>query len=529
MAALSACSELVTIRESSTSSNLESSSVRTTIDDMTSSTEFSHNDGVSIDDSQRPPTYAERPHLITSDPSTSLLPATASVVMSDESTHDALDALAALASGRATVPLSHDSVAITPHQTDDDDSNSMPPPPPREPLDSVASSSFYGSTADESALLRELPAFPTRLGRLRSASNPEGMEKWDSYSRRNDRQHFVLPSSILEEELASTRRVLGENVEEDECGDPPSIVENGFQFTNYSYYDRGNVQEFTMLTGSDKLPVSYSTAVLTRKKRQIKQPLNYLSTKVLGTSPDSVADPPSAMKHSSKKSSSKKKSKSPELDSGNSSQNPEVEEDDDESLLEPEELLRRARSRLLEDLSEGAGVNGEKGVLTLPHSLSKYKEVYNKHGRIGIYTPAERAAIITKFNAKRARRVWNKKIRYNCRKNLADRRMRIKGRFVKRSVEAVAVNDALSSESDGEKDSKMECKNDSDKISDCSSQKGRHRPNTPPTSGSPLSTVEENDEFHADDQEMPDVQDEEAGFSPTDDMPYRRTRRYTIT
>lgn len=46
-------------------------------------------------------------------------------------------------------------------------------------------------------------------------------------------------------------------------------------------------------------------------------------------------------------------------------------EDED---LEPQELLKRARSRLLEDLSEGS-VKGEKGEMTLPHSLSKYKEV----------------------------------------------------------------------------------------------------------------------------------------------------------
>jgi hypothetical protein len=145
--------------------------------------------------------------------------------------------------------------------------------------------------------------------------------------------------------------------------------------------------------------------------------------------------------------------------------------------------------------------------------MTKSTKVYNKHGRIGIYTPAERAAIIAKFNAKRARRVWNKKIRYNCRKNLADRRMRIKGRFVKRSVEAMETTPE---------------NNDATQKDECAEKNANpKRGSTPPTSGSPLTTVDEN-ETH-DDEEMPDVEDEEADFSPTDDMPYRRTRRYTIT
>lgn len=67
--------------------------------------------------------------------------------------------------------------------------------------------------------------------------------------------------------------------------------------------------------------------------------------------------------------------------------------------------------------------------------------MYNKNGRIGIYTPTERAAIIQKFTVKRARRVWHKKIRYNCRKNQAERRMRVGGRFVKRSVITGTSND----------------------------------------------------------------------------------------
>merc|ERR1712087_409237 len=105
---------------------------------------------------------------------------------------------------------------------------------------------------------------------------------------------------------------------------------------------------------------------------------------------------------------------------------------------------------------------------TLPHSLAKYKHVYNKNGRIGIYTPSERAAIIARFQSKRSRRVWKKKIRYSCRKNLADRRLRVKGRFVKRSeIISPTVLDS----------------------------------------------------------QMPDVNDPEAGFSPTLDQPFRRIRR----
>mmetsp|Transcript_5191 Transcript_5191/g.7970 ORF Transcript_5191/g.7970 Transcript_5191/m.7970 type:complete len:265 (+) Transcript_5191:178-972(+) len=69
--------------------------------------------------------------------------------------------------------------------------------------------------------------------------------------------------------------------------------------------------------------------------------------------------------------------------------------------------------------------------ITLPQMLEKYASIYNKNGRIGIYTREERNTIISRFHQKRKRRVWKKKIRYHCRKNLADSRVRVKGRFVK--------------------------------------------------------------------------------------------------
>lgn len=67
----------------------------------------------------------------------------------------------------------------------------------------------------------------------------------------------------------------------------------------------------------------------------------------------------------------------------------------------------------------------------VPDFLAKYADVINKNGRVGIYTKEERVAIVARFHEKRKRRVWQKRIRYVCRKSLADRRLRVKGRFVK--------------------------------------------------------------------------------------------------
>ena len=35
-----------------------------------------------------------------------------------------------------------------------------------------------------------------------------------------------------------------------------------------------------------------------------------------------------------------------------------------------------------------------------------------------------------RFKAKKSRRTWNKKINYDCRKKVADSRLRVKGKFV---------------------------------------------------------------------------------------------------
>lgn len=50
--------------------------------------------------------------------------------------------------------------------------------------------------------------------------------------------------------------------------------------------------------------------------------------------------------------------------------------------------------------------------------------------QIGLISIEERRAKIERFMAKRARRCWSRKICYDCRKRVADSRLRVKGRFV---------------------------------------------------------------------------------------------------
>eukprot|EP00428_Durinskia_dybowskii_P081986 CAMPEP_0170425514 /NCGR_PEP_ID=MMETSP0117_2-20130122/38148_1 /TAXON_ID=400756 /ORGANISM="Durinskia baltica, Strain CSIRO CS-38" /LENGTH=987 /DNA_ID=CAMNT_0010684487 /DNA_START=155 /DNA_END=3118 /DNA_ORIENTATION=+ len=59
-------------------------------------------------------------------------------------------------------------------------------------------------------------------------------------------------------------------------------------------------------------------------------------------------------------------------------------------------------------------------------------------GFVGIYSPEDRKQRILRFLEKRKRRMWTKKVKYDVRKNFADSRVRVKGRFVKKQDEDAA-------------------------------------------------------------------------------------------
>jgi len=73
--------------------------------------------------------------------------------------------------------------------------------------------------------------------------------------------------------------------------------------------------------------------------------------------------------------------------------------------------------------------------LRTSHDSLGLRHVERPDGWIGAYSPESRKVRIGRFLAKRNHRVWSKTIKYDVRKNFADSRLRVKGRFVRKEDE----------------------------------------------------------------------------------------------
>ncbi|GMF12264.1 unnamed protein product [Phytophthora lilii] len=77
----------------------------------------------------------------------------------------------------------------------------------------------------------------------------------------------------------------------------------------------------------------------------------------------------------------------------------------------------------------------------------KYSHYLPPKRKIGIYSPAERRERLKRFHEKRKLRVYHKRIKYDCRKRLANSCPRVKGRFVRKSdVPQLKEGDTTSSD-----------------------------------------------------------------------------------
>jgi len=90
-----------------------------------------------------------------------------------------------------------------------------------------------------------------------------------------------------------------------------------------------------------------------------------------------------------------------------------------------------------EEVPSGLGVPRSASDPNISHRIDQdgLLSVDAPDGWVGAYSPESRKVRINRFLAKRNHRVWAKTVKYDVRKNFADSRLRVKGRFVKKEDE----------------------------------------------------------------------------------------------
>ncbi|CAM6058547.1 unnamed protein product [Sphagnum tenellum] len=99
----------------------------------------------------------------------------------------------------------------------------------------------------------------------------------------------------------------------------------------------------------------------------------------------------------------------------------------------------------------------QRSTTVIPIGGGNLSPMYGNTKRVGRFTLEERRQLLQRFQQKRAQRNFNKKIKYACRKSLADKRPRVRGRFARNdeSTEHVSLINGHKLEDDDEVDTAM--------------------------------------------------------------------------
>lgn len=160
-----------------------------------------------------------------------------------------------------------------------------------------------------------------------------------------------------------------------------------------------------------------------KSQSKMKDMMEGITSKKDSTSKKETSKKDSTRKDSTKKDTNKKdsaKKDSTKKDGAKKDPAPTSEEDEDNK--EVQSGLGRPRSMSDPNLT----------VRLDDHGLLC---VNGPEGWVGAYSPDSRQLRVNRFLEKRNHRVWVKKVKYDVRKNFADSRLRVKGRFVKKEDE----------------------------------------------------------------------------------------------
>jgi hypothetical protein len=109
-------------------------------------------------------------------------------------------------------------------------------------------------------------------------------------------------------------------------------------------------------------------------------------------------------------------------------------------------LLDLPIADLCDSSSESTGLGVEETVTESPQAPAAAPVQYQVVSRefIGTLTLKQRQEKLHRYHEKKRRRNWSRRIKYDCRKKVADNRVRVKGRFVsKAKAEELGISSLL--------------------------------------------------------------------------------------